>query len=86
MFQAEICHDIRASTPSGLPLARHPVSTASSHCLNLMFQAINNNNKKKQNTTTSIFRKQEREKPQLSIKYGQNSFLKVCFDKTTISS
>jgi len=35
----------------------------------------------------SIFQRQESEKPQLmSIKYGQNSFPRVCFDKTTISS
>lgn len=39
MFQAEIHHDIRVSTPSGLLLARGFLTIASFHYLNLLFQS-----------------------------------------------
>lgn len=87
MFQAEIHHDTRASTPSGLLLARGSLTITSFHYFNLMFQSKQQQKKNPTTPTNSIFQKQEGEKPQLmSIKYGQNSFPNVCFDKTTISS
>lgn len=58
---------------------------ASFHYLNLMFQSKSKRKKKK--AKKQHFSKARSEKRQLmSIKYGQNSFPKVCFDKTTISS
>lgn len=50
MFQAEIHHDIKARTPSGLLLARGFLTITSFHYLNLMFRSKNHHHQQQQKT------------------------------------